>query len=205
MTSGQSHLAQRATAPAYCAALLRLALLLPAAYMPSAAADNIIVHAVRQGAAVAVEARALLAAPLPVIWATLTDYDRFSNFIPGMYASRVIERRGASTVVQQFGEAGLLLFRLPIDVVVESREIPPHAIEIRVLSGNLRRLDGRYQIEPDAQASGQFVLRWSGVIEPQDSLPPLVGVAILRANIGEQFRGMVREIERRARLLPDAH
>jgi ribosome-associated toxin RatA of RatAB toxin-antitoxin module len=183
--------------------LLRLALLLPLASAPCAAADNIVVHAQRQGAAVAIEARALLAAPLPVIWGTLTDYDRLSEFIPGMHASRVIERRGAISVVRQFGEAGLLLFRLPVDVVVEALEIAPHVIEIRVLSGNLRKLDGRYQIEPDAQTPGHFVLRWFGVIEPQEPIPPLVGVPILRANIGEQFRGMVREIERRARLLPE--
>ncbi len=167
---------------------------------PAHAADPITIHAEKQGDAVAIEARALLIAPLPLIWATLTDYERFASFIPGMHVSRVLERRAPAVVVKQQGEAGFLFFKRTIDVVVESLEKPPHVIEIRVLSGNLKKLDGRYRIEPVANRAGQFVLHWSGVIEPEDSLPPLIGVSILRANIGDQFRGMVREIERRAEL-----
>ena len=182
------------------ALLLFLAATGCAADVAYAAADNITIEAEQQGRAVAIEARALLVAPLPLIWETLTDYDRLSTFIPGMHVSRVIERRGAATTVKQLGVAGFLFVTHPIDVVVESLEKPPHVIEVRVLSGNLKRLDGRYQIEPVAQAPGNFVLRWFGVIEPIDSLPPLVGMPILRANIDDQFRGMVREIERRAQL-----
>lgn len=164
------------------------------------ATDDVTIHTERQGDAVTVEARALLTAPLPLIWETLTDYDRLARFIPGMLVSRVVERRGPAAIVKQHGEAGLFFFTRPIDVVVESLEKPPHVIEVRVLSGNLKRLDGRYQIEPDARIPGQYVLRWFGVIEPKESLPPVVGVPILRWNIGAQFRGMVREIERRAQL-----
>lgn len=181
----------------FLAQLVAAPLLGALAMAPSRAADNVSIHAEQQGSAVTIEARAPLVAPLPLIWATLTDYDQLANFIPGMQVSRVIERRGAAAIVKQLGEAGLFFIKRPIDVVVESLEIPPHVIEVRVLSGNLKKLDGRYQIEPDTQP-GHFVLRWFGVIEPQDGLPPIVGVPILRANIGAQFRGMVREIERRA-------
>lgn len=182
------------------ARLVVMTLLLAAATTASRAAE-VTIHAEKQGGAVAIEARAQLTAPLPLIWATLTDYDHLANFVPGMQQSRVIERRGAAAIVKQLGEAGLFFIKRPIDVVVESLEIPPHVIEIRVLSGNLKKLDGRYQIEPDAHAPGHFVLRWFGVIEPQEGLPPIVGVPILRLNIGDQFRGMVREIERRAHAL----
>ncbi len=182
---------------ALAAILLPAALLWPCA---GSAADNVSIQAQKQGSAVAIEARALLAAPLPLIWATLTDYDALQRFIPGMHLSQVLERRGPAAIVKQLGEAGLLFLKRPIDVVVESLEKPPYVIEIRVLSGNLKRLDGRYQIEPDAQTPGNFVLHWFGVIEPQEGLPPIVGVPILRANVGEQFRGMVREIERRVQL-----
>ena len=164
------------------------------------AADTITIHAEKRGSAVAIEARALLRAPLPLIWETLTDYDSLSTFIPGMHISRVLERRGPVAIVKQQGEAGFLIFTHAIDVVVESLEKPPYVIEVRVLSGNLKRLDGRYQIEPDTLAPGNFVLRWFGLVEPDISLPSLIGVPILRANIGNQFRGMVREIERRAEL-----
>ncbi|HTD91821.1 MAG TPA: SRPBCC family protein [Burkholderiales bacterium] len=163
--------------------------------------NGVTIQAEKRGNAVAIEARAPLTAPLPLIWETLTDYDRLATFIPGMSLSRIIERRGSTTLVKQQGEAGFLFFTHPIDVVVEVLETPPYGIAVRVLSGNLKQLVGRYQIEPDAQRPGQFVLLWFGLIEPETRLPPLIGVPILRSNLVDQFRGLVREIERRAEQL----
>lgn len=182
------------------AARLALALTGPTVFTAQAAgiAPGITIHVEQQGNAVAVAARALLTAPLPLIWETLTDYAHFPQFIPGMLSSRVVERRGPLVTVKQAGEAGFLFFILPIDVLLEVQEKPPHVIAARVLSGNLKTLDGRYHIEPDANAPGKFVLHWNGVIEPESSLPPFIGVPLLRRNVSEQFRGMVREIERRA-------
>ena len=70
----------------------------------------------------------------------------------------------------------------------------PVAIDVRVLKGNLRRLEGGYRLEP--AGAGKIVLRWMGLIQPE-SLPPLLGVLVMRANIEDQFTGMVREIKRR--------
>lgn len=164
------------------------------------AAHDVSIQADRQGGAVVIDARATLSASVALIWETLTDYDGLAAFVPGMRMSRVMERRASSVVVKQQGEAGFFFFTHAIDVVVEARELPPREVSVRVLSGNLKQLDGRYRIEPDAHRSGHVVLRWSGVIEPESGLPPLIGVPILRANIGAQFRGLIREIERREAL-----
>lgn len=160
------------------------------------AADQVVIDAARRGTAVAIDARASLRVPFALIWQTLTDYDRLHEFVPGIRRSRVIERRGPAAIVEQNGAARFLLFSIPIDVIVESVEIPPNVIEIRVLKGNLRQLDGRYQIDSGAEP-GVLVLRWFGLIEPEIGVPPLVGVPLMRANIADQFLGMVREIERR--------
>jgi ribosome-associated toxin RatA of RatAB toxin-antitoxin module len=156
------------------------------------------IEAVRQGAAVAIDARATVRAPAALIWQTLTDYERLPQFVPGIQSSRVLRRDGPSTVVHQQGEAGFLVFSYSLDVVVESREQPPDTISVRLISGNLKQLAGGYRIEP-GPAAGFFVLRWRGLIEPT-SLPPLIGVVLLRHAVGEQFLGMVREIERREAL-----
>lgn len=171
-------------------------------FQGSQGSDSVTIRTEKQGNAVTVEARAVLTAPMALIWETLTDYDKFHTFVPGMHVSRVMERRGSVVTVKQQGEAGFLVFTQAIDVVVEALEKPPHVITVRVISGNLKKLDGRYQIEPNDKVPGQFVLHWFGTIEPLTRLPPLIGVPILRANISAQFRGMVREIERRVALLP---
>ncbi|OGA24882.1 MAG: hypothetical protein A3I02_12765 [Betaproteobacteria bacterium RIFCSPLOWO2_02_FULL_67_26] len=114
-----------------------------------------------------------------------------------MRNSRVITRRGASAVVEQKGQAGFLIFSYPIDVVVESVELPPGVIEIHVLRGNVKQLDGRYVIERDPLDSEGHVLRWHGVIEPALALPSFISAPLVRASIHDQFLGVVREIERR--------
>ncbi len=163
------------------------------------AAEDLSVEAARKGAFVEVKARATIDAPLSVIWTTLTDYERLPEFVPGLRKSRVTSRSGSTVVVEQSGEARFLVFSFPIDVVLESVEKPPSSIRVRALSGTLRYLEGGYEVEPD-QDSGKFILRWSGTIAPDVSLPPLFGEVVMRMSIEDQFTGMVREIDRREAL-----
>ncbi len=158
------------------------------------AADDISVESTRREDALEVVCRATVDAPLDIVWQTLTDYDRMADFIPGMRRSRLIERRGAVAVVEQSGEARFLFLSFPIEVTIASTERPPYALEVSLLKGNLKRLDGAYRIEP--QGDGRILLTWTGIVEAL-YMPPLLGEYVMRSNIADQFRGMVREIERR--------
>lgn len=178
----------RLSLAAYCCALLF------ACAGTAQAADKVSVEATRRDEALEVVCRAVLDAPLDLVWQTLTDYDRLAEFIPGMRRSRVIERRGAVAVIEQSGEVGFLFLTFSIDVTLASTERPPHALEVSMLKGNLKRLDGAYRIEP--QGDGRILLTWTGIVEAL-SMPPLLGELVMRSNIEDQFRGMVREIERR--------
>ncbi len=162
----------------------------------AAAADGLVVNAESRGSAVAVDVRATVAAPHALIWSTLTDYGHLAEFVPGMQSSKITERRGATAIVEQRGEAGFLIFSYGIDVVVASTEYHPDTIEVRVLKGNLKRLDGRYQVER-GEKEGTWVVSWVGIIEPSLSLPQFLNVRLIRGSIVDQFRGMIDEIERR--------
>jgi len=157
-------------------------------------ADEVSVEATRRDDALEVVCRVLLDAPFDLIWQTLTDYDRLAEFIPGMRRSRLIERQGAVAIVEQSGDAGFLFFSFPLDVTIASTERPPHVLEVKLLKGDLKRLDGSYRIEP--QPDGRILLTWKGTIEAL-SMPPLLGELVMRSNVADQFHGMVREIERR--------
>lgn len=161
------------------------------------AAKDVSITTTKRGSAVEVDARATLHVPLALIWETLTDYNHLAEFILGISRSRLREYRGTAAIVEQAGEARFLFFRIPINVVVESREFAPDAIEVRVLQGNLKQLHGRYQVETGAVPGGALTLHWFGVIEPEMPLLPVVGEMALRANVSDQFLGMVDEIERR--------
>lgn len=171
-----------------------LALVLPA----SAQSDRnaIDVQAERQGGLVHVQARALLQAPMDVVWRTLTDYERLPEFIPGIETSQILSRNGAMVIVAQTGEARFLFLTVPIKVTLESTERPPHVVEVRRVSGSIAHLQGRYEALP--QADGRILLRWTGSLSPDAALPPLIETALVRLSIRDQFVGMVHEIERRA-------
>ncbi len=164
----------------------------------AAAASELDVQTRRQDDRVEVRAQATVQAPWALVWATLTDYEHLPEFVPGMHSSRVLSRKGATAVIEQRGEASFLMLRLPIDVTVESTERPPY-LEVRRLRGNLRHLEGRYEVRTLANAA-LVQLSWVGSIAPETELPPLVGEALVRMSIRAQFAGMVEEIERREAL-----
>ena len=184
-----------ASARSWHAALTSVAVLVLA--VQARGAQDVDVDAQLQGNALAISTHATIRARLPIIWQTLTDYDHLAEFIPGMRMSRVVQRRGATVIVEQVGEARFLIFHYPIDVVVQSDEHYPATIAVHVLSGNLRRLAGAYRIETIPGTRERFVLRWQGIIEPDIPLPLFITAPGLRETVADQFAGMVREIERR--------
>jgi ribosome-associated toxin RatA of RatAB toxin-antitoxin module len=168
---------------------------------PGRAAEDLSVEAERRGERVEVRARALIAAPVAVVWEVLTDYEHLPRFIPGIAKSVVRLRDGGRLLVEQSGEARFLIFSFPIEVQLEVTERPPQWISSRAVAGNVRRMSGRYEIQPDVE-HGTVLLRYAGQIEPDFELPPLIGVAALRSTATEQFTAMVVEIERRAGQAP---
>jgi ribosome-associated toxin RatA of RatAB toxin-antitoxin module len=160
------------------------------------AASAVDVRTSRQGDLIEVHAKATIKAHMEVVWATLTDYERLPEFIPGLKKSRIIARNGATITIEQSGEAHFLFITVPIEVTLESTERAPHSIEVRRVAGTLRQLQGRYETQAMPDHS-HVQLRWTGSIEPENRLPPLVGESIMRQSIRSQFTGMVREIERR--------
>lgn len=182
------------------AALAAALLLAPCLVAPACAAEQFSIEADAEDGAVSVRIKALVRAHYPVIWGTLTDYDQLPQFIPGMKSSRTIERRGAVAVVEQKGVAEVLIFSYPIEVTVESTESPPDNIGVRVLKGNLKRLDGGYRLERVPGSEAEFMLSWRGVIEPAFSLPSLLSVPLMRSTLQRHFLAMLREIERREAL-----
>ncbi len=161
------------------------------------AAEELSVEAERRGEGVEVRARAFLAAPQALVWSVLTDYEHLPAFVPGIAKSVVRERQGSRLRLEQTGEARFLIFSFPIDVQLEVTESAPDWVVSRAVAGNLRRMNGRYDLKPEP-ARGGVLLSYAGVIEPNFDLPPLVGTAALRHMAEEQFRAMVAEIERRA-------
>ena len=108
-----------------------------------AAAATISVATERQGDAIEIQASALLKADTATAWRKLTDYDRYTEFIPDLRVSRVRACHGTSVIVEQSGEAALWVLRMPLDITFDITEFPPNALESRAVAGSLRLLESR--------------------------------------------------------------
>ena len=172
--------------------IARLFLLLLVVAVSAPAAD-IVVRASRSGDVLQVEASAELEGSLENAWQVLTDYGRFAEFVPALQVSRVISRDHNTAVVEQKGEARLLFFSYPIDVRLAITEKPREQVVSRAVTGNFREMQSTYALEA---RQGRVFLRYSGRLEPDFYVPPLIGTYLLRTNVESMFRALVEEIER---------
>lgn len=159
------------------------------------AAEDLAVEVQGKGAGFAVRAGATVAAPLSLVWEVLTDYENLPRFIPGIAKSGVRVRKGNRALLEQRGEARFLVFSFPVQVELDVRENPQTSIVSRAVGGNLRRLNGRYDLHVDA---GNVSLRYTGEIEPDFGLPAVINSFVVRSMVEAQFSALVAEIERRA-------
>lgn len=163
---------------------------------PAAAIAAVVdVDVERHGDAVVIEAGTRLNADAATAWRVLTDYDKYGDFIPGVVSSRVVERRGASVVVEQSDELALWLLRMPVHVTYAIRESPPNLVQSRATAGSLPPLESTYRLTP----SGFSVrLDYIGRVEPGGPLLARIEQGILRRRVLRQFTALANEIERRS-------
>ena len=160
----------------------------------AAAAEAIETRIERHGEYVTVNASALMQVDARIAWEVLSDYDNLAQFIPDMKSSRVVSRSGDRVVVEQKGEIGFFFYRQPVDVTLEVLEQPRRRIVARRIDGNIRDLETRYELGT-SDAGVRF--DYSGRFIPGFSLPPLIGMPIVRRIVERRFRAMVEEIVRR--------
>ncbi|MGC2519351.1 MAG: SRPBCC family protein [Burkholderiales bacterium] len=177
--------------------LLAGALCAPAA----APAQQISIETSGHGDLVTVTASAELRVDARTAWNVISDYDHLAEFIPDMRSSRVVLRNGDGLIVEQKGEFGFLFFRQPVEVKLAVVEYPPQRIVARAVGGNLREMEGRYELE---NLPSGVRLSYFGRLVPEFSLPPIIGRMVVRSVLAKQFTAMVKEILRRDALAPGA-
>ena len=101
----------------------------------------------RQGDELVIAASARLVADPATAWAVLTDYAHYRAFIPGIRASRVVERHGTVVVVEQSDELAVWFLRMPVRVVYEIDEFPRIRLQSRASAPALPPLSSTFVLE----------------------------------------------------------
>ena len=159
-----------------------------------AAPADVSIRTAREGDFVTVSASAVMRVDQRIAWAVLSDYDHLANFIPDVKSSRVVSRDGNKVRVEQIGEVGFIFYKQAVTVILEVHEEPLRRITARGVEGNVKGLESHYELH----ALGPEVrLDYVGRFDPDFSIPPLIGMPVLRRVIERRFRAMVEEIQRR--------
>lgn len=85
-------------------------------------------------------------ADLKTTWEVLTDYSRFSQFLPTVASSRVLEADENRKVVEQVDRRRVLFMDLTSTVQTENVEQAPDRIDFRLINGDLKTLQGRWEL-----------------------------------------------------------
>jgi len=136
------------------------------------------------------------------VWDVISDYDHLAEFIPNMRSSRVVQRNGDRVLVEQTGVFGFLFVQQLVEVKLAVVETPPRRIVAHAIGGNLREMEGRYELEN--LPTGAIRLSYFGSAIPEFSVPPIVAKMVVRGILTKQFAAVVEEIVRRDALVKDA-
>lgn len=130
-----------------------------------------------------------------VVWATLTDYNKLSSYVPGMTLSRQIASpRPGIKMVEQQGEGGLVSLVMPDHVIFAIDEKPYSAIKFRTVAGHGSSLQGEWVIN-GLKSPVQLVYR--AHVIPLLPPPPMLTDGYVQEEIRIRMDALGREAERR--------
>lgn len=127
-------------------------------------------------------------------WGVLTDYNHLAEFMPDMRESRIVSGPGEPVLVEQKAMTGFLVFRFPIEVVLKVEESPCSRVAFQAVKGNVKELRGEWRVAGDRSP---VTILYATHLEPDFWVPPLVGPALIRADVEAQMIGLAREMVRR--------
>jgi len=174
--------------------------------------DSVKVDVRRTGRKFEATAMLELAADAETVWDTITDYDALPDFMPGIRACRVLERKIVAKetehlVVEQLGEFRFLLFAQPMTVLLNIEhhrlrvaEAKAVRFELGLLKGRaIDVFEGRYELmaATGRRSAPRVQLRYTAVIGLRLPPPPSIGSMAVRQNLAAQLEAVAAEVARR--------
>lgn len=132
--------------------------------------------------------------PPTIAWQVMTDYERMTAFIPDLQESRVVSAPGEKTRVLQKGIAHIGWFSHEYEVEREVELTPETSIRSHGIRGNMRKLEMDTHLA--AEGAGCRI-NYRGLSIPDFWVPPILGPALVKRQVMQQFSAMAAEMRRR--------
>ncbi len=130
-----------------------------------------------------------------VVWKILTDYERMPEFVPDLERTKVLSRAGNKVTLEQFGRARFLFFSREIHLVVQVAEEPQGAIDISLITGDMKVYRCRWEIVPVPETGGTRIA-YTGKMVPKFYVPGMLGSNIVRRDIERMMGAVLERLDR---------
>ncbi|MRW91145.1 cyclase/dehydrase [Duganella sp. FT80W] len=143
-----------------------------------------------------VNAIGYVAAPLPKVWRILTGYERMSEFVPDMESCKVLSRNGNEVIIEQFGVARFLFMSRTIHLIVKAVEQPMSAIDISLISGDMKHYESRWELVPVPESGGTKIV-YRGRLMPNFYVPGILGNKLVKSDIERMMSAVLARLDRK--------
>lgn len=144
-----------------------------------------------RGESVVVDLSLVVPATRQQVWAVLTDFGHMADFVSNLKESRVISVSEDTVIIFQRGSAKYGPVNFPFESTREMRLTPFDEIRSRLISGNMRKMEGTTRLV-DEGAQTRIIYHADSI--PGVWIPPIVGRVFIENETREQFREMRNEI-----------
>ncbi len=146
------------------------------------------------GEVVRVDLNMLVPATQSQVWSVLTDYEHMAGFVSNLKQSKVLNVSGNTLKIFQSGQASYGALNFSFESTREVQLTPYEKIHSRLLSGNMRRFEGRTELY---QEGSQTRVVYHSESIPGVWIPPVIGKIFIEHESREQFQELRDEIIRR--------
>lgn len=149
----------------------------------------------QEGNILTVEGHIPTSADRAVVWAVLTDYTRFPEFVPGIHSNRILEQRDGFKLIEQRGMIANTQFQMPYQGVMQveerKREGVPEGMKILFVSGPLKDVQGEWKIQAGKPIGLNYRMRMDLTKTP---FPPPMAASLVEQQVRTWVDAFSREM-----------
>lgn len=153
-----------------------------------------------QGQGSPLTAQILIQAPVETVWQVITDYRNFDQFLPTVKSSRIVQRSGNRTRMEQIDQRTVMVFPIQSRVCTDNwEEAESGQIKYQLVEGDLKAMSGYWQVTTlPHQPHSATVLTHYVDADADAGLFNGAFHQILRQGVQENLRAIRSECDRRA-------
>jgi ribosome-associated toxin RatA of RatAB toxin-antitoxin module len=119
-----------------------------------------------------------------------------SEFVPDMESCKVLSRTGNEVIIEQFGVARFLFMSRAIHLIVKAVEQPMSAIDISLISGDMKHYESRWELVPVPESGGTKIV-YRGRLMPNFYVPGILGNKLVKSDIERMMSAVLARLDRK--------